>query len=192
MEAHEKETTLADLENSGNALLDVLNGVTEEVAARPPAPGKWSVLECVEHLAISEDYLFSRIAASSCSPEAVTNKDRDALIVSRGLDRTRPAQSPEAGRPSGRFSTLREAARHFLAGRERTIRFVEDCGEDLRSRLTSHPLAGTVNCHEILLMIAVHTRPHTKQIEEIKAALPPAAPARDGSRQPPWTPTEQP
>ena len=134
MEAHEKETTLADLENSGNALLDVLNGVTEEVAARPPAPGKWSVLECVEHLAISEDYLFSRIAASSCSPEAVTNKDRDALIVSRGLDRTRPHSplKPEGragGFPrcakrrgisspagSGRFALSRIAARIFVPG----------------------------------------------------------------------------
>jgi hypothetical protein len=171
MEAHEKEEILADLENGREALLDVLSGVTEEVAARTPAPGKWSVLECVEHLAISEDYLFSQITASRYSHAAMANKDREALIRSRGLDRTRTVQSPEAGRPTGRFFTLREAVQHFLASRERTIRFVENCGEDLRSRLTSHPIIGTVNCYETLLMIAVHPRRHSKQIEEIKTAL---------------------
>jgi hypothetical protein len=171
MEAHEKEQVLADLENGRNALLEVLSGVTEEIAARTPTPGKWSVLECVEHVAISEDYLFSQITASRYSEAAVAGKDREARILSRGLDRTRTVQSPEAGRPTGRFSTLGEALRHFLASRERTIRFVQNCGEDLRSRLTSHPISGTVNCYEILLMIAVHSRRHSKQIEEIKTAL---------------------
>jgi hypothetical protein len=30
---------------------------------------------------------------------------------------------------------------------------------------------GTVNCHEMLLSIAVHTLRHVQQIEEIKASL---------------------
>ena len=171
MEAHEKEEILAGLENGRKALLDVLSGLTEEVAARSPAPGKWSVLECVEHVAISEDYLFSQITASRYSHTATANKDREARILSRGMDRTRPGQSPEVVRPTRRFSTLREAVQHFLASRERTIGFVENCGEDLRSRLTSHPIVGTVNCYETLLMMAVHPRRHSKQIEEIKTAL---------------------
>jgi hypothetical protein len=32
-----------------------------------PAPGKWSILECVEHLAVSEDYLFSQITVAQHS-----------------------------------------------------------------------------------------------------------------------------
>ena len=174
MEAAERERLLADLENGRQALLDVLTGVTEEVAARRPAPGRWSAIDCVEHLAIAEDYLFSQIAAS-CNSDAPTlsmpNRNREALILSRGLDRTRTVQSPEGGRPTGRFATLHEAMQYFLASRQRTVRFVESCGEDLRSKLTSHPIIGTVNCHETLLMMAVHPHRHSKQIEEIKTAL---------------------
>jgi len=174
MEVEERKSLLADLENGRRALLDVLSGVTEEVASRSPAPGKWSVIECVEHLAIAEDYLFSQIAAS-CYADAPTlsmpNRNREALILSRGLDRTRTVQSPEGGRPKGRFATLREAVQYFLASRERTVRFVENYSEDLRSKLTSHPIIGTVNCHEMLLMMAVHPHRHSKQIEEIKTAL---------------------
>ena len=71
---------------------------------------------------------------------------------------------------------MRGAEEHFLASRHRTMRFVEDCGEDLRCRLTSHPLAETVNCYEMLLIMAAHAHRHSKQIEEIKAALASAAP----------------
>jgi hypothetical protein len=171
MEPHEKKELLADLESGRQALLDALNGVTEEIAPRTPAPGKWSVLECVEHLVVSEDYLFSQLIASRDSHAAVVNRDREARILSRGLDRTKTMQSPEVGRPAGRFSTLREAVQCYLASRERTIRFVENCNDDLRSKLTSHPLIGAVNCYEMLLIIAVHPHRHSKQIEEIKTAL---------------------
>ena len=52
---------------------------------------------------------------------------------------------------------MRDAVQHFLSARERTSRFVEECGEDLRAKLTSHPIVGTVNCYENLLIMAVHT-----------------------------------
>ena len=170
MRPREKEKLLADLESGRQALLDVLSGVTEEMAARTPLPERWSVLQCVEHLAVSEDYLLAQIIASH-SGVPMVNEKREELIVARGLDRTRPVPSPEVGRPAGKFSTLAEAVGHFLASRERTIRFVENCEEDLRSKLTSHPIIGTANCQEMLLMIAVHPPRHVKQIEEIKAAL---------------------
>ena len=170
MEALEKEAVRAHLEKGRKALLDALSGVTEDVAARKPAPGKWSVLECVEHVAIAEEYLFSQISAS-WPADGAANRDREALILSRGADRTRPRQSPEALRPAGRFPTLHEAVQHFLAAREGTIRFIENCGDDLRSSLTSHPVIGTVSCYENLLQMAMHPERHAKQIEEIKTAL---------------------
>ena len=164
---------LADLESGKNALLDVLSGVTEETAAKSPAPGKWSVLECVEHLAVSEDYLLSQIGAAYNSPEAAAIKGREPLIRARGADRTRTVQAPAVASPAGRFSTLREAMEHFFAIREKTMHLVRNCGEDLRAKLTSHPIIGTVNCYETLLMIAIHTRRHVEQIEEIKKEFPP-------------------
>jgi hypothetical protein len=167
----EKEQMLADLESGRKALLDVLSGVSDEAGASVPGPGKWSMLECVEHLAVSEEYLLGQIAAARRAEAAVSNPEREARFVAVGLDRRRAFASPEAGRPAGRFRSMPDALRHFLATRQRTIELVESCAEDLRLKLTSHPIAGTVNCHEILLMIAVHPRRHAKQIESIKAAL---------------------
>jgi len=46
----------------------------------------------------------------------------------------------------------------FLAAREQTVRFVEACNEDLRAKPMAHPLLGPLNCHEALLLMAVHPR----------------------------------
>lgn len=170
MEAHDKEKILAHLQSGRKALVAALTGVTEYAAARIPSAGKWSVLECVEHVAASEDYLFSQIIQSQTSDVPMLNKSREALILTRGLDRSVSVPSPEVGKPAGRFGTLSEAVQHFLQNRERTIRFVEDCAEDLHSKRTTHPLVGPVNCYEMLLIMAVHPHRHAKQIEEIKAA----------------------
>ena len=171
MNADEKGKLLADLERGKQALLDCLAGLTEQAAARKLAPGKWSILECVEHLAISEDYLFMQIEASHDADTQTISRSRESLILERGLDRTRTVESPDVGKPNGRFSTLTDAVQRFLTIRERTVRFVEGCDEDLRCKITSHPIIGTVNCYETLLMIAVHPLRHAKQIEETKAEL---------------------
>lgn len=172
MSPHEKQKLLADLHQGRTLFLDALRDVSEDLTARPPAPGSWSVLECVEHIAVSEDYLFSQILAARSVPEPMINSKREAMIVAVGLDRNRKIQAPDVGKPAGRFSTLAEAVGRFQSVRARTIEFTQNCSDDLRCRITSHPLLDTpVNCYEMLLMIAVHPYRHAKQIEEIKAAL---------------------
>jgi len=171
MKLHDKEAILAELQRGQAALLHALKDVPEDGAGRAPGPGKWSILECVEHLAVAEEYLLSQMISARQCDAPVVDERRGALITARGADRTTRMLSPEAGRPTGRFSTLREATEHFLSTRGRTLGFVENANEDLRCRLTTHPLLGTVNCYEMLLVIAVHPRRHALQVEEIKAAL---------------------
>jgi uncharacterized damage-inducible protein DinB len=166
----ERQAILASMEQGSTALLNALQGVTEELAMRVPGPGRWSILQCAEHVAVAEDHLFSLITASKRSDTPLINAQREVLIATHGPDRSIRRESPEDAKPTGRFSTLSEAVQHFQDGRERTIQFVNTNKEDLRSRITTHPLMGTVNCHEVLLLIAVHPARHAKQIEEIKAA----------------------
>lgn len=171
MNDHQRQEILAFLDKGSTALLDALKNVPVASAVRSPGPGEWSILQCVEHLAVSEDYLFSQILASQHSQTPFVNKQLEALIVARGVDRSRRVESPLEGQPAEQFSTLPEAVQHFLASRERTMEFVRENEEDLRSKITSHPLFGKVNCYETLLIMAVHPLRHAKQIEQIKAAL---------------------
>jgi hypothetical protein len=171
MNESERGQILASLEQGSTALLKALDGVTEGMAARSPAPGRWSILGCVEHLVVSEDYLFQQIISAQRLETPLVNERRENLIPVRGLDRSRQMECPPEGCPNGRFPKLPEAVQRFLALRERTIQFVRDNKDDLRRRIATHPIMGTVNCHEMLLSIAVHTLRHVQQIEEIKASL---------------------
>ena len=170
MLTHERAAILKELAAGREVFLEALRGFPEGLAATSPASGRWSVLECVEHVTVSEDFLLTGISIGLSQAERweapVIDPKREAAILARGADRTTPRISPEVGRPTGRFATLAEAVESFLTVRERTVRFVETCDEDLRSQLI-----GTINCHEALLLIAVHPRRHASQIREIRTAL---------------------
>jgi DinB superfamily len=155
-----------------DALAVALEGVDEDLAKRRPEPERWSVLECVEHLAVAEELMLAGLHVAEPSDQSHENKKREAKILNFGLDRLRRIECPEAALPAGRSRTLREAVAQFEAVRTRTVRYVEEFSGDPRSRLTTHPLVYTpVNCYEMLLMIALHPARHAKQIIETVSAL---------------------
>jgi hypothetical protein len=171
MEANERQEILALLEEGRAALLAAVDGVTDERARRIPAPGRWSILGCVEHVAISEDYFFAQIAKATPSKTPLINLEREAKMLARGADRSRRMESPPEGHPTGAFPTLAAAIHHFLDSRRRSIEFVERNQEDLRSKVTWHPILKQVNCHEMLLSMGLHVLRHVKQIEEMKGEV---------------------
>jgi len=168
----EKQQILHTLKTGHDALREAVAGVGEQLAIRKPGPGRWSILECVEHLAVSEQFLLSRLASASLADHSHENRMREAVIADRGLDRTRPVESPEAGQPRNRYGSLCEALAAFDAARAGTVRFVEGFSGNLRSWITDHPLvAGPVNCYEMLLIISIHPVRHAKQIADIRTLL---------------------
>jgi hypothetical protein len=171
MNGIEKAEMLASLESGRQALAGVLSGVTEDAARRSPGPGRWSVLECMEHLAVAEAYLLAQAEGATLHEAPVVNTAREKAIRERGADRSKRIEAPDVAKPAGRFATLKAAADHFGASRARTLKFVEGCSDDLRARLCHHPLIGSVNCYENLLIMAAHPLRHTQQIRETLEAL---------------------
>jgi hypothetical protein len=171
MQASDRQELLDCLADGRRTLLEALDGLTEEEATRVPGEGRWSALECVEHIALVEDYLFARLLEGRCMEDTGINPGREGLIAKRGADRSRRLAAPETVKPSGRYATVAAAVADFELQRERTVRYVESCEEDLRAKLTTHPLLGAVNCYETMLMIALHPKRHAGQIREIREAL---------------------
>jgi uncharacterized damage-inducible protein DinB len=121
MREEERQAILASLETGSAELRAALEDVTEEQAARVPVAGRWSILQCVEHVATVEGFLFSLIAGAQRADAQAVNLQREAMILARGADRTNRRESPAAALPQGRFATLREALEGFQASRARTI-----------------------------------------------------------------------
>src|SRR5512147_817757 len=104
MDKQEQIEILNALRRGQQALLDALDGITEDLAAKRPAPGRWSALECLEHVAVSEDFLRSRMMQAEHADAPKINTLRESGILARGADRTRPGVSPDPVRPTGRFA----------------------------------------------------------------------------------------
>lgn len=171
MTENERKTILASLEHGSTALHEALGGVSDEQAVLVPSEKRWSILQCVEHVGAAEDFLFFLIAGAQTADAPMVNTQRETMILARGADRGNKRESPAAALPQGRFTRLQDALEGFRASRARTIEFVNAHEGDLRARFTVHPLMGPLNCHEILLLMAVHPERHAGQIEEIKAAV---------------------
>jgi uncharacterized damage-inducible protein DinB len=159
------------LQTSSRELNAALAGISESQAAASPAPGRWSVLECLEHVVTVEERFLGRLEQAERTSPQTADKDREAQLSAMAASRAKRAEAPEPARPSGRFTNLAEALHEFNAVRTRSLRFVQDHAADLYSLSAEHPRFGHLNGAELLLIVAGHAQRHADQIREVTATL---------------------
>ena len=166
------EQLLALLRASREKFLKSFAGITEEQSRLHPAPDSWSVLDTVEHLTSAES-LMLKLITTQRGPRSADAPNREQVFLQVVADRSRKMQSPESGRPRGRFADLAEAGAQFKVTRDSVIRFVEQNTEDLRATEVTHPhpSAGKVSTYEMVIIIARHAERHALQIKEIRDSL---------------------
>ena len=168
----EKRDLLLAFDRGRGALGRALEGVDEDLVARKPANGGWSILEIVNHLVESESYLLGRLRISQRTDQPIADREREARIARRAADRTRPIAAPPESQPRGRYATLREAVGAFDSTRAETVQLLTEFDGDLRCWATDHPLfPSPVSCQETVIMMAAHPARHAEQILEIRAGL---------------------
>jgi hypothetical protein len=171
MAPEERSEIVQALEDSRKEFCAAVEGVSEEHAKICPAAGRWSVLECVEHVAVVEQRFLSRLEAADQPPPPPLDKHKEAELAVRVTDRTGRAQAPEPVQPSGRFLSLAQALEHFNAARTRTIDFANARCGDLYQLAWEHPRFGPLNGTEVLVITAGHARRHAAQIREVRNAI---------------------
>jgi hypothetical protein len=169
MQANLKQELLDTFDRGRVALAKALAQVDETCARHQPPAGGWSILECMDHMVVSERYLLSRLRVATVHDESPVYSARAAKMAAVAADRSRHIEAPDVARPTGSFATLGEAVAAFDATRAGTIAWIEACDHDPRCLVTDHPMIpGPVTCYEILLLMAAHPGRHAKQIEEIR------------------------
>ncbi len=160
----------AVLRDGRQYVLDSVQGLTEDQASKKPAPGRWSVLECMEHIAIVEDRFYGWILnGTENAPEK--SWERETKLFTMATDRSYKVQAPEAVVPTGRFATLQEAVAEFEKFRDRTMQLANDKGVELYSIGATHPRFGEMNGSDVMNLMAAHARRHADQILETREAL---------------------
>jgi uncharacterized damage-inducible protein DinB len=166
MAPQEMKDVAGQLESSRAELIAVVSGLTEEQARTRPAPDRWSVLECLEHVNFVERRFLGMVRASEPGTPAKRDAAKEAALKERVLDRSNRRTAPEAVRPFGKYESVSEALQDFNATRDETLRFASEEGVHLLSRSATHLVLGPLNGVEALLLIADHGRRHTAQIRE--------------------------
>jgi hypothetical protein len=170
LDEQDRKEILRMLAEGARDLRQAVDGVTDVEAAQRPVSGGWSVLDCLEHLAITEQELLRGAQIAVPAAERQYNPVREAKILDRALDRARVIAAPDIVIPAGKFTSASEAFAAFERVRAETVRFVEEFEGDPRSWLTTHPLVrGPVNCYEMFLMIALHPKRHAQQVAQTRA-----------------------
>ena len=172
----ERDHAVAELENSQKAFLEATNGLSEAQWNFKPAPDRWSIAECAEHIGVTENFIVKLITEQALKSAAEPEKraqvqGKDAAIMVMGVDRSSKFKAPEVIQPTRRWATSGEITKNVLENRTRTIDFINTTQEDLRDHFMDHPVFKTLDTYQWILLTSAHMRRHTAQILEVKADL---------------------
>jgi hypothetical protein len=172
--AEEREKALASLQATHDAFLKSIAGLSEKQWRFKSAPDRWSVAEVSEHIGLSESMIFgmvqSRVMTSPAAPEKRAEvAGRDEMILKMVPDRSHKAQAPEFLKPTNRWANEADLTKAFEDSRKATMDYVRTTNDDLRDHFGPHPVFGTLDAYQWILLISAHSERHTKQIEEVKA-----------------------
>lgn len=172
----ERDRAVAEFEGSRQAFLDATKGLSPAQWSFKSAPDRWSVAECSQHIALSENFIFGviseKVLKSPAAPEKrEVAKGKEEFILKAVQDRSQKFKAPEPLDPTQRPMSPEDSVKLFLESRARTIEYVKTTQDDLRDHFMDHPVPaiGTLDGYQWLLLISGHTRRHTLQILEVKA-----------------------
>lgn len=164
------------LQQSSSEFRESIKGLTPAQWNYKPSPEVWSVAECAEHIALTEDFLRDmiehKILTSPASADRIAErKTRDGAVLKVITDRSFKAKAPEPISPKRQFGSPDEALRKFDASRKKTLALAKG-RDDLREHAAPHPVPvlKELDAYQWLLYTSGHTMRHTAQIREVKAS----------------------
>ena len=172
MEQAERAELIEELREVGKQFCAEASNLTVAQAKFKSAPDRWSIEECVEHVATVEKGFFKRLQEQGTpAPDATPTPVRsEAELRKEIVDRTIKKTAPETVRPTGRYGSLDAALDSFRASREEAIAYLANGKDDLFDRCVMHPRLGALTSRQAFIFIIQHPVRHLAQIREIKAA----------------------
>ncbi len=168
----DRDKALQYLESTKKGVLESAKGLSPAQLNYKPAPDRWSVAECLEHIASAEDFIRDMITEKVMKSPEVPGRDVakiDAGILQGVPDRSVKRQAPEPIKPSNKYGSPEASEKHFGESRATTEALLKNT-PDLRQHAMVFVSGPPMDAYEWILVIAAHSERHTKQIEEVKAS----------------------
>jgi len=170
MTAEDREHLLVHFEMTGQVLASEIRGLSQAQLEYRAAPDRWSIRECVSHLAVAEpDYWRDLRNAAKAAPDMMNKKsvNSDADIMWYGIDRVEHTKTGGGHEKVETYKDIQEAMSRFQTLRATMIDYIKTTNDDLRAH--SFGRNQPIDCWQWMLEISTHSERHINQIREIKA-----------------------
>lgn len=169
----ERKTAVSLLKETRADVLNTIKGLSETQLNFKASPEKWSVKECMYHIAISEKNLWAMMEGamkSQANPEKRAEiKITDEQLIEMMEDRSSKVKTVESFEPkSTPYQYLDDAVNAFKVMRSDHIKYMKSTTEDMRNHVVQMPF-GWLDCYQLCLMIASHSNRHMQQMKEVIA-----------------------
>jgi DinB family protein len=167
MTTEDRQRLVAHLEMTENWLASEVSGLSDAQLKFRPAPGKWNILDCVEHLTLSEPGYWDDLKGSMKGPPG-KSKHRDAgdlYVLWYGIDRTERQKTSPDETPKSTINDLDTGMQKVHKLRADMLAYARTTDEDLRGHMY-----GYHDVYQWFIMISTHMQRHIMQIREIKAS----------------------
>jgi len=161
------------LQQTEDGVIKSIQGLSDAQLNFKPAPDRWSVLDCVKHIAVTEQSLWQMTngaITAAANPEKRSEvKATDEQVVQMIESREKKVKTYPSMEPQNTpYKSLDEALTSFKTDRAKLIDYVKTTDADLRNHVVTMPMA-SFDSYQMILFIAAHSNRHTQQIEEVKA-----------------------
>lgn len=169
----ERKFAVNHLKETKVQLLKSLKGLSDAQLNFKPSPDRWSVKECLYHIILTEDLLWSSFESTMKKPATPEKRSEiklaDEDIIKMIGNRTHKVKTFEKLEPvQGAWKSTEEAINAFKETRTKHLKYVKSTTEDLRNHIFTTPL-GAMDGYQYLLFMSSHSDRHTQQIYEVKA-----------------------
>ena len=169
----ERKFAAEHMKSTKTELQDAIKGLSATQLTHKVKADKWSVQECVYHIAISEKTLWTMLEKSmKAGPTPEKKKDlkvTDEQVIKMTEDRTNKVKTFSPLEPQNTpYKSLDEAMNDFKTARAAHIKYIKATSEDLRNHFVQMPF-GLLDCYQLCLLISSHTDRHVQQLNEVKA-----------------------
>jgi len=174
------QTIVVDTEVNSTRARELVNGLSEAQLNWKPAPGSWSIAQCLEHLTAATegfDQYFEKAIASGREKRSVDGaipyrptRLGGWLIKQLVPEATRKVPAPKIFRPA-ESSSIKGALERFLQQQERFVKFVKDAtGIDYNKTKLRSPVTPLMrySLADAFVLTVVHGRRHLGQAQRVR------------------------
>ncbi|MEO6734223.1 MAG: DinB family protein [Ferruginibacter sp.] len=169
----ERKFAASHLKSTKNDLIKSVKGMTDAQLNFKPSADKWSVKECVFHLALSENNLWQWTEGTLKAPanpeKRAEIKMTDEQVLAGVSSREHKIKTSETFEPkNAKWATVDEALGSLKEGREKLIDYMKNTTEDMRNHVATETPMGALDAYQLVLLLSAHTTRHMQQINELK------------------------